>query len=81
MAQVRIEINSEGIRELLHVVGETVCGPIAADVAGSLGEGYGSDVYDAGGRNVASVYISTMEALKDNYENNTLLRAMGNGGN
>lgn len=79
MASVRIEMNDAGIQELLHVVGEQVCGAYAQSVAEACGDGYSWDVYDAGTRNVASVYITTSEALKDNYKNNTLLRSMGNG--
>lgn len=79
MAQVRIELNSSGVQELLHEVGETVCAEIAQSIAASCGSGYESDTYNAGSRTVASAYAATDEAGKDNLENNTLLGALGNG--
>lgn len=81
MANVRLELNDAGIQELLHVVGEQVCGSYASQIADACGDGYNWDVYDAGTRNVSSVYITTEEAYIDNLKNNTLLRNMGNGGN
>ena len=78
MSKVYIEINDAGIQELLHDVGEVVCGPLAQEAAAACGDGYGSDVYDVGQRNVASVYAATYEAYKDNLRNNTIMRALGN---
>ena len=79
MAQVRIELNSSGVQELLHEAGETVCAEIAQSIASACGAGYESDTYNAGSRTVASAYAATDEAGKDNLENNTLLGALGNG--
>lgn len=80
MSKVYIEMVDEGVRELLHVVGEEFCGPLAQSAAQTCGEGYGADVFDVGNRNVASVYASTYEAYKDTIRNNTILRALGDGG-
>ena len=45
-------------------------------MVGTLGTGYDCDVYDAGTRNVSSVFTVTEEAYKDNLENNTILGAL-----
>lgn len=79
MTNVQIVLNRDGVRDLLHEVGRSVCGELAQNIAASCGSGYESDVYDAGGRTVASVYTATKEAMQDNLENNTILRACGNG--
>lgn len=80
MAQVQIILNRAGVGELLHEVGATACAELAQQIAASCGEGYESDVYNAGSRTVASVYTATKEAMQDNLENNTILRAAGGGG-
>ena len=45
-------------------------------MAARAGDGYATDVYQAGSRVIASVYTETEEAMKDNLENNTLLKAV-----
>lgn len=75
---MRLELNDAGIQELLKEVGTTVCAPMAERIASSCGDGYASDMYDAGSRVVASVYTATGEAMRDNLENNTILRNLGN---
>lgn len=79
MAQVQIVLNRAGVGELLHEVGQNICGELAQNIAASCGTGYEADTYNAGGRTVASVYTATKEAMQDNLENNTILRACGNG--
>lgn len=78
MSKTRIELNSKGIRELLRsdeiaaAVGEQ-----AALVAGRCGEGYAHDVKMMPSRVIASAYTDTVEAAKDNSDNNTLLKGLG----
>lgn len=76
MAHIRIEINDAGIQELLHECGATACYAEAQRIVGTLGAGYDCDIYDAGTRNVSSVFTTTEETYKDNLENNTILGAM-----
>lgn len=76
---MRLEINSEGVRQLLKDVGQNACGQMAVNIATSCGEGYAADTYDAGSRVVASVYTDSGAAARDNLENNTILRNLGNG--
>ena len=75
---VEIELNSAGIREmLLSPEMQALLGELAAGVAGRAGPGYASDTYLTGGRAVASAYAETSAAIRDNLENNTLLRSIG----
>ena len=75
---MRIELNDAGIQELLKEGGQTVCGPMAERIAQSCGSGYSADTHDVGGRVVASVFTDSTEAMRDNLENNTILRNLGN---
>jgi len=68
MANVLIELNEDGVRDLLHLCGETICAELAQSAAGRCGAQ--SDVYDVGNRTVASVF--TTEG--DGYE---ILEAVG----
>lgn len=77
MADVRIVLNSKGIRELLRSeeIGSAVKG-VADGIAQRAGAGYASDTKVMPGRVIASAYTETPEAMQDNLDNNTLLRAM-----
>ena len=80
MSKVRIEVNYAGVGALLH--SEEVAalvGKEASTRASSLGNGYSSDVYQAGTRVIASVFTETPEAARDNMRNNSLLRAVSSG--
>lgn len=73
--KVRIELNSAGIREMLRSAEmQELLGEKAAEIAARCGAGYESDTHFTGGRAVASAYTEDPDALKDNLENNTLLR-------
>lgn len=81
MSKARLELNSEGIQELLHSEEITsYMETIAHQIAESAGDGYEVDTYNAGQRNICSVYTATEEAKKDTLENNTLLIAAGSVG-
>lgn len=77
MSKLKIELNYAGVGELLKsqeisdALKET-----AERVAARAGGGYATDTYQAGTRVIASVYTETEEAMKDNLENNTLLKAV-----
>lgn len=80
MAKIRIELNSEGIRQMLKGAEvEQAVGDVAKQIADRAGTGYGSDTKQMPGRVVASAFTETKEAMQDNMENNTLLKAMGGG--
>lgn len=75
MSDVRIELNSAGIRELLR---SAEMGAIveehAAAIAARCGAGYEHDKKLMPGRVIASAYTADPEAMRDNLDNNTLLR-------
>lgn len=77
MSKIRVELNYAGVGELLksQEIADTVK-EVAEQVAARAGDGYATDVYQAGTRVIASVYTETEEAMKDNLENNTLLKAV-----
>lgn len=77
MSDVRIVLNSAGIRELLkspeiQQAIEEVCTTVAANA----GDGYGHNVQVGKNRTVGRVYTATKTAKIDNYTNNTLLKAL-----
>ena len=77
MSKVKIELNYAGVGELLHSKEiEDEVKRLANQTAARAGDGYETDVYQAGTRVIASVYTETTEAMKDNQENNTLLKAV-----
>jgi hypothetical protein len=80
MSSVKIVLNSEGIQELLksaEVMAE--CRSHAAEMAATLGaDDYEVSEYVGSTRVNVSVRAKTDKAIKDNYENNTMLKAVGN---
>lgn len=78
MAKVRIELNSEGVRNLLKSAEiAEICRTHAQEIAGRAGSGYEVTTYTGKTRVNASVHAATDEAYRDNLKNNTLLKAVG----
>ena len=78
MSKVKFELNRAGVRELLRSPeAASVCRSYAENVKGRAGEGYEVTTYTGRKRANASVHAETYEARKDNYDNNTLLKALG----
>ena len=78
MSRVKFVLNGAGVRELLRSQeAMNVCRTYADAVRNRAGEGYEISTYVGTNRVNASVYAATYEARKDNYENNTLLKARG----
>ena len=77
MSKVRIELNREGVRQLLRSedLGEKL-ERLAEEISGRCGEGYEHDRKLMPTRVIASVYTGTPEAKKDNLQNNTILRSL-----
>lgn len=75
---VKVKLNYKGLLELwkdtaIHdVVNET-----ADKIADIAGDGYRASHWTGQHRGGASVWINSEEALQDNFENNTLLKAVG----
>ena len=75
---IKVELNHEAVGEMLKSSEMQELVKIYADeIAERAGDGYASDTYSAGSRVIASAYTETEEAMEDNLENNTLLKAMG----
>ena len=75
---INVELNHEAVGELLKSSEmQELIKSYADEIAKRAGEGYTSDTYNAGSRVIASAYTETEEAMEDNLENNTLLKAMG----
>lgn len=77
MSNVRIELNSAGVRELLKS-GEmrAICEEHANKAVSRLGEGYVASSMIMDTRVFSSVYAESYEAKKENAENNTILKAL-----
>ncbi len=80
MSKVDFKLNRAGVRELLKSQEmASICRNYADGVRGRAGEGYEVTTYTGRNRVNASVHAETYEARKDNYDNNTLLKALGGG--
>ena len=74
---VKVELNSEGVRELLKSPEmKAYCEQLARGIAGRAGDGYQVTTYTGRTRVNASVIAATSEAKRDNMKNNTLLKAV-----
>lgn len=77
MNDVKIKLNSAGIRELLKSPEITAAvTEVAKGVQSRAGTGYSIDVRSGKKRAIAEVYSGTKKARKDTLENNTLLKAL-----
>lgn len=79
MSNIVFELNSAGVRELLQSseMAEVVrefSGQVLANAGGSSA-GYGMNV-QTGNRAVGRVFCNDSKGLRDNSENNTLLKAL-----
>lgn len=73
----KIVLNSKGIRDLLksHEVKECITEE-AEKIKGRCGNGYATDTKYMSTRVISSVFTETEDALQDNYDHNSLLKAM-----
>lgn len=77
MANVKLELNREGVRELLRSSEMMdICSQLAENVAARAGDGYETSTYVGKNRVNASVKAETFRARYDNLKNNTLLKAL-----
>ena len=81
MAKVEFELDINGLRELMKGPEMQAALQDAGDaVASYAGGDYGVRVHVADYVAIANVFPESKEAAKDNYENNTLLKALGSAG-
>ena len=71
---IKVVLNSAGVREMLHKCGQSICKEKADSIASACGSGYASDVQKGKNRSYASVYTDDFRAMADNSKNNTILR-------
>lgn len=77
MNDVKIKLNSAGIRELLKSPGVTQAVTEAAkSVQNRAGDGYSMNVRSGRNRAIAEVTAETYKARRDNSKNNSLLKAL-----
>jgi len=77
MAKVKIELNRGGVRELLRskeMMSE--CEKHARSAVNKLGEGYSISKHTGKNRVNVSVVANTREAIKENKEENTVIKAV-----
>ena len=71
------KINRQGVSELMKSTSmQSVLSEKAKAIAGRCGSGYETDIYIGKTRANASVGAKTKKAKRDNYKNNTLLKAV-----
>ncbi|NQI84087.1 hypothetical protein HO589_01820 [Streptococcus suis] len=77
MAKMKFKLNSAGVRELLRSNAmQSVLTEKATAIRNRAGDGYAQDVYIGKNRANAMVYTDTIQAMRDNKKNNTLLKAV-----
>ena len=79
MSQVSIKLNLPGINSIMKSEGiKSVLKSVADAVAANAGDGYAAeDPRTINWIGIVNVYPETKEAGRDNYANNTLLKAVG----
>ena len=81
MAKVEFKLDINGLRELMKGPEmQAVLQEAGEAVASGAGGDYGTRVHVADYVAIANVFPESKEAAKDNYENNTLLKALGSAG-
>lgn len=77
MSDFKIELNREGVRALLRSPEMlALCRGYAASAQARCGKGYKMDARTGKNRVNAMVWASTRAAVRDNAQNNTLLKAL-----
>lgn len=78
MSNLKIELNSEGVKELLKSKEMMdICMSYANKSLSKLGEGYEVSSMTGKTRVNAEIRASTYEARKENLEKNTILKSLG----
>lgn len=78
MSKTKIVLNRKGVRELLRSQEMmNVCASYAKKAVQKLGDGYEVSNHVGKNRVNSSVRTVTSEAVKENMENNTILKAVG----
>lgn len=77
MSKVKIVMNREGMNEFLHSPGiKAALQEAAINVQSRAGSDYGIFPVDMPGRSIVRVSATNDTAMKDNSDNNTLLKSL-----
>ena len=77
MAKVKFKLNLKGLNELMKSEEmQSILEEKGKRVANNAGKEYASRVHLASFVAIANVYPDSKDAAKDNYKNNTLLKAL-----
>lgn len=77
MSKTVFKLNKSGIRELLRSESmKTIVEKKANEAVQRLGSGYNRNSYVGKNRVNSTVYAESFEAKRDNYKNNTILKAV-----
>lgn len=77
MANVKVVLNREGVRELLRSQEMMdICSEYANAALGRLGNGYEVSTHVGKNRVNAEILAATFKARKDNRENNSILKSL-----
>lgn len=77
MANVKFELNKEGVRELLSSQEmESVLADYANAALGRLGDGYSVNTHTGKNRVNAEITADTFKARKENSEDNSILKSL-----
>ena len=77
MSKIKFKLNGSGVRELLKSSEmRAICNEHATRIANSAGEGYEVQERSYPERTGFAVRTATAKAIKDNSDNNTLLKAV-----
>lgn len=78
MSKIKLELNSQGVRELLHDPNIlSVCKDCADNVLSAAGEGYKEESRNYPDRGGYAVKVDSAKTYYQNLKNNTLLKALG----
>lgn len=82
MAKVKIVLDTAGVKELLRSdEAMNICDDIGNNALKSLGEGYEVNTQKGRNRAITEVKAVYRQTIADNSQNNTILKALGGGGN
>lgn len=74
---VKVSVNYAGVGQLLKSKEmQDMLESRASEIKNRCGDGYETDTYIAGTRVIASVYTGDFDAMRDQKNNNTLLKAL-----
>lgn len=77
MSKVKIELNSSGIRELLHSPGiNSALLEAGNNVKGRAGSNFGAKLINMPSRSIVRVSAINKDGMKENADDNVLLKAL-----